>query len=139
MQREQEEVRQHLVREGPERARRSQVITESLRSQIGSEARHLRRLAIGLHGMQMLGGAQWSTRSRDEDEEWLRGVMDELLLLAGQANKNGLKKEVMALRRWLAEDWLRPDTAQDRSQGTSEVRGRQRRRRIGGRGKGGER
>ena len=34
-------VRQHLPREGSERARRIQVIMESLRNQIGSEDRHV--------------------------------------------------------------------------------------------------
>ena len=77
-------VRQHLPREGSERARRIQVIMESVRSQIGAEARHLRRLAVGLPGLQMLGGADGTFESRDQDSEWLPGIVDELLLLAGQ-------------------------------------------------------
>ena len=40
--------------------------------------------------------------------------MDELLLLAGQedsgiSDEQEWSRELIALRRWLAEDWLRPD------------------------------
>ena len=87
-------VRQHLP----------QVIMEALRNQIGSEARHLRRLAIGLHGLQMLGGADGAFESRELDSEWLPGTVDELLFLAGQedsgiSDEQEWSRELIALRR----------------------------------------
>ena len=97
-----------------ERMRRIRLLSEALQNQVRSECRHLRRLGISLHGMQMLGASDSEVRSREDDEEWLPLILDELLLLGGQedsgvSDERSWTRELLALRRWLAEDWLRPD------------------------------
>ena len=110
-------VRNVLPREGQERARRIRLVTEALQSQIGSESRHLRRLAIALHGLQMVGNADEEVAPMDSDDEWLPGLVDELLLLAGQedagVSEESWTEELVALRRWLAEDGARGSEGPD--------------------------
>ena len=111
-------VRSFLQVDTAERGRRVRLITEALQSQLGLESRHLRRLGIGVHGLQMMGDSPGDLERRDDDEKWLPVLVDELMMLAAQedqgiSDERPWSQEPIALRRWLAEDWLRPDDATD--------------------------
>ena len=106
-------VRANLPDTREERSRRVGLTMRALANQIGSEARHLRRLCISLQGLQMLGEDHCRARERCNDDEWLAPLLDELHMLAG-AETTGIAveqewtREILALRRWLAEDHLDP-------------------------------
>ena len=108
-------VRTYLTgRSEGERMRRLRLIEEAVRNQLGSESRHLRRLGVALHGLQMVGGTAEEAEQRETDHEWLPQVVDEFMLMANQedphiSDEGVWTQEVNALRRWLAEDRLRPD------------------------------
>ena len=105
-------VRRVLPREEEERSRRIRLLEEAVRNQLGSESRHLRRLGVALHGLQMLGSSSATVDARVTDDQWLPATVDEILLFSGR-EEQGLSEErewseeVLSLRRWLAEDHLR--------------------------------
>ena len=96
------------------RTRENQIgmLHDALKQQIGTSARHLRRLGICLHGVQMIG-----IRKRKDVEEgldaWLAELMDEIHMIAatevtGVSIEDTWDRELLGLRRWLAEDMLCP-------------------------------
>ena len=103
--------------EGPpqERARRLQVLLQALRHSMGSEARHLRRIGVSLHGLQMIGIIcdNVYTVGHEQDDTWLPQLLDEIHMMAGSetagvSSEGPWSTEVIRLRRWLAEDRLQP-------------------------------
>ena len=106
-------VREVLPREGSERCRRLSLIMRAVSNQIGSDARHLRRLCMGLHGLQMFGNDRCSALEVEGNDTWLAPLLDELHLMAssetlGISVEGEWTQELMTLRRWLAEDHLDP-------------------------------
>ena len=50
------QVRRWLQAQPSERTRRLTLLTRAVQEQLGSEARHLRRMGVVLQGLQMIGG-----------------------------------------------------------------------------------
>ena len=102
-------VRDRLGGNPDVRAGRVRRLIQQVRALMGSEARHLRRLGICLHGLQMVGSR--SVPTRGAAESWLPEMLDDIHLLAAAAQEPcememGWEQEVLELRRWLAEDRL---------------------------------
>ena len=85
-------VRSRLPRDPGTRAGCVRLLIQTVRAMLGSEARHLRRMGICLHGLQMIG-IRGPVSLEGDSATWLTGVADEIHLLAGE--------EVLALRQWL--------------------------------------
>ena len=113
-------VRDTLPRDPAERTRRMSLIMRALCNQIGSEARHLRRLCIALQGLQMMGEERCTGRERSEDDAWLAPLLDEMHLMAasevtGISVEREWTWELMTLRRWWPKTtWI---TARERAKG----------------------
>ena len=62
----------------------------------------------------MVGLAGVETQARDDDDEWLVPMLDEIILMARQedvgiSEEREWTTELLGLRRWLADDRLRPE------------------------------
>ena len=102
-------VRQGLGSNPEVRAGRVRRLIQEVRALMGSEARHLRRLGICLHGLQMVGSR--GVPAGGAEDSWLPQMLDDIHLLAAAAQEPcemevGWEQEVLELRRWLAEDRL---------------------------------
>ena len=103
-------VRDSLPAEPSQRSACIRLIIGAVRDVMGTEARHLRRLGVCLHGLQMIGEQGSIEALQGDVDSWLPGLVDDIHLLAGADNTTGpttsWSEEVVALRRWLAEDRL---------------------------------
>ena len=102
-----EQVRAAL-RGQSERGARVEQLQQALRAQIGSEARHLRRLCIALQGLLLMGEYEPEEAPASVDD-WVSGMVDDLVLLANQEHGAASEEvhwltELRRLRRWLADD-----------------------------------
>ena len=105
-------IRDRLNSDARMRENQLGLLHDALKQQIGTSARHLRRLGVCLHGVQMIG-----IRKRRDLEEgfeaWLAELMDEIHMVAatevtGVSIEGTWDRELLGLRRWLAEDMLCP-------------------------------
>ena len=104
-------VRSRLNVEPQARAGRIRRLIQEVRSLMGSEARHLRRLGICLHGLQMVGSR--GVPAGGDAEPWLMELLDEIHLLAGTAQEpcemeHGWEQEVKQRRVHLIESHCLP-------------------------------
>ena len=73
---------------GPgQRARKVRLLLKAVQSQLGLEARHLRRMGVILQGLQMIGMPPVPEEETDGEEEWLMSTVDELVLLAASEHE----------------------------------------------------
>ena len=109
------------LRERPElRSRRLRLLQQALRNQLGSESRHLRRMAMALQGLLFLGVEDEDTPEGDVDEQWVADMVDNLVLLTAQeqgeaSRENRWYVEWRRLRRWMADDRLLDDVDNQQS------------------------
>ena len=109
------------LRERPElRSRRLRLLQQALRNQLGSESRHLRRMAMALQGLLFLGVEDEDTPEGDADEQWVADMVDNLVLLTAQeqgeaSRENRWYVEWRRLRRWMADDRLLDDVDNQQS------------------------
>ena len=106
-------VRRLLLNNPGQRRQRLRMLMQALRQQLGGEARHLRRMSICLHGLQMIGDGQEVAAEPAMAEDWVQETLDELVLLAGSetpgiSTEQSWTEEFLRLRRWMAEDRLHP-------------------------------
>ena len=115
-----------MANQGPPRVRAQRLrrLLRAVQAQVGSESRHLRRMGVILHGLQMVGEVGNAHAEVTTEEPWLTEAVDELVMLAGSemagiSDESRWDSEVLALRRCLAQDRLMPtrdrNDAQDES------------------------
>ena len=103
-------VRSSLPTDPLARSCHIRLLIEAVRELMGTEARHLRRLGVCLHGLQMLGQQGPITDQVGQVDEWLPELVDSIHLLAGADDTTEgsctWDESIVSLRRWLAEDRL---------------------------------
>ena len=94
----------NLIRE---RMWQIRVLLRAVRQQMGLAARHLRRLGICLHGIQMIGCEKHQSHAdMEEDADWIAELLDLIHMMAGTetagiCTEGPWGKEILPLRRWL--------------------------------------
>ena len=76
------QIARHAIQGPPGvRSRRLRRLLRALEAHIGSESRHLRRMGVILHGLQMVGATGNEGAEVVVEEPWIANAVDELVLL----------------------------------------------------------